>query len=1115
MLTEMACPSDRMRLKDKIIANIAKAIKGIQEAVFFKSQAQVDNGPLILRNNDRQCHKLCENLDHVFLHGLRHVTNGYWKVATEFTHKNAVREIERLQNVTTNLGRGRAWIFMSLNECLLESYIRCMSDNVKFLRKHYVKEALLLDQQQMSVLLTLTSGLECVLFKLEYDLPYLDLSAYPPRTRTASDLEEEEADHVSLRSMSSFSSRHDSETAASTPDSTKALTDSDTASVSSMDTHGIRRNSTRVSTVSTDSGCPADLLSLHSNKQRSITPSDTMSVSSHGSAGEPDRLTRLENIVSTADDLEEGDGGGLEVIRIIGSKKSGGKKKKGAKKSGRRQSPLVTQISAPDLSRANEIPDDVFMTRSVSCTGSEGETKDWSLGQSPSQGDSSDGDRLRSGDKFCDSDPGQKSASNFVVDSNSASINQAPQVRPRSSSSKELERLADETRDSLISGIAQLTTTAANIRAKASSPEWPHDAENLGHLSPITVSLSQTQNCLKDETTESQQHAVASEAPATDTQVCDNELFPSPQMYAQALVPEKTMSALQELESKCAQLCKPVNGNFSLAESSVTQKNANPHPENNSDADSNVRRNNAEIVNRSEANAVTSNNGSVAGNTQGNQNHYKNEDEVDFYSAPTQFVAQAFESESHENSYNKLKDYVHCISGSHDDQLSETVSRSVDNVEKGRDEEQNGVSPQTQEYALRLDNNTKLQIMLDIFTEDSEEFVKMFVTHEGHSEGQRKTLFILVTNYVLYFLRQRGADRKFETELKMPLKDLSFITLSLNKQIMNIESSGPNRRKDRIWLTPGDHLLAQEILDCLEEAVKKAVPPTALTSRFNISSDAPFQTIALRKYISRECHCQEEDVEVEDYSLVCWEDAQATKNRQMSTGREGTLLLRVHDPFKGHLWKPVFVVLRDSMLCIFSQKLDSKPQQYVRLDGEQCVGCRLETSLDRPHCIEIILAKGGSWHLSAASFDEISTWRQSLCLAVSEGMQGSLSLSCLPCVSVVTEQKLLLCHEDVQTKFFRTIASAKVEEVTSLTFDAEVKTYCVVEFESPEARVSSECWVLYFNASHEMDRFVSSLSQVWQDIYQVGLVPGTIENLSLQNHCQDQVKLLLRGLAMK
>lgn len=42
---------------------------------------------------------------------------------------------------------GRAWIFMALNECLLESYIRNISGDARRLKKYYVKEALLLDQQ--------------------------------------------------------------------------------------------------------------------------------------------------------------------------------------------------------------------------------------------------------------------------------------------------------------------------------------------------------------------------------------------------------------------------------------------------------------------------------------------------------------------------------------------------------------------------------------------------------------------------------------------------------------------------------------------------------------------------------------------------------------------------------------------------------------------------------------------------------------------------------------------------------------------------------------------------------------------------------------------------------
>nr|KAG5702505.1 hypothetical protein BaRGS_015137 [Batillaria attramentaria] len=1016
-----------MRLKDKIIANIAKAIKGIQEAVFFKSQAQVDDGPLILRNNDRQCHKLCENLDHVFLHGLRHVTNGYWKVAVEFTHKNAVREIERLQNVTTNLGRGRAWIFMSLNECLLESYIRCIADNTKFLRKHYVKEALLLDQQQMSVLLTLTSGLECVEFRLEYDLPYLDLSAYPPRTRTASEVEEEESDHVSLRSMGSFSSRHNSQTAASTPDSTKALTDSDTASVNSLDAAGLRRNSTRISTISTDSGCPADLLSLHSNKQRSVTPTDTMSVSSHGSSGEPDRLTRLENIVSTTEDVEEGEGGGLEVIRVKGAKKGSGNKKKSAKKGVRKVSPLTTQISAPESCAGSEYGggDDVFMTRSMSASDC---GRQWSLGGTPPQVAMVNGlmqDAVNLGDTAEASTDGLSPNSEVYSASASTSTNGDGvnmETRGRIPSA-ELERLTVETRDSLVAGVTQLSSAVASIRAKAGSPLWAGEerqqTQSPSPSSPVSFPVVSPNSSLLDDAVRpspSTKHSATVDAADETSTNCDNASDHRLSLHTdnQECAAEKTKSALEEMESKCAQLCRPVHDEFTETNTVMSVNDTNSQPESvNRDRDETERRTETSSGIRDDAMCAAANKNSDTANAHVSTGE-EEVDEVDFYSAPSKFVKQSSGSETH--SYSQLQDYVDYISGRHDNQLSHNVCVSADVGQSGVHGQQREISEGQREYALSLDNNTKLQIMLDIFTQDDEEFVKMFVTREGHTEGEMKTLFVLVTNYVLYFLQQRTSDRKFQTELKIHLKDLSFISLSLNKQIVNIESSGPNRRKERIWLTPGDSLLAQEILECLEEAVKKVVPPTALTSRFSIGSDEPLQTIALRKYIARDCHCQEQEVEIEDYTLVCWEDTQASRNRQ-STERDGTLLLRVNDPFKGHLWKPVFVVLRDAMLCVFTSKADNKPQQYVRLDGEQCVGCRLETSLDRPHCIEIILAKGGSWYLSAASFDEVSAWRQSLCLAVSEG---------------------------VQTKFCRTIASAKVEEVTSLTFDPEVNTYCIV-----------------------------------------------------------------------
>lgn len=42
---------------------------------------------------------------------------------------------------------GRAWLYLALSDHLLESYILCFMKNTDLVRKHYVKEALVLDEQ--------------------------------------------------------------------------------------------------------------------------------------------------------------------------------------------------------------------------------------------------------------------------------------------------------------------------------------------------------------------------------------------------------------------------------------------------------------------------------------------------------------------------------------------------------------------------------------------------------------------------------------------------------------------------------------------------------------------------------------------------------------------------------------------------------------------------------------------------------------------------------------------------------------------------------------------------------------------------------------------------------
>lgn len=169
--------------------------------------------------------------------------------------------------------------------------------------------------------------------------------------------------------------------------------------------------------------------------------------------------------------------------------------------------------------------------------------------------------------------------------------------------------------------------------------------------------------------------------------------------------------------------------------------------------------------------------------------------------------------------------------------------------------------------------------------------------------------------------------------------------------------------------------------------------------------------------------------------------------------------------------------------------------------GEQCGGCQRSSATDRPHSFHVVLTERPSLELSAENEEEMADWIQYLCQAVSQGVksssglgprgkvgvpadpvlpgnrkggqeQGPLALRsskaclallrtqvipqgvapapCVPCCLVLTEQKLFTCHEDCQTSFFRSLATAELAEVASVSTEPG-REYCLlVSFQEEE-----------------------------------------------------------------
>ncbi|XP_062960178.1 pleckstrin homology domain-containing family M member 2 isoform X2 [Cynocephalus volans] len=162
-------------VKDRILENISLSVKKLQS--YFA--ACEDETPAI-RNHDKVLQRLCEHLDHALLYGLQDLSSGYWVLVVHFTRREAIKQIEVLQHVATNLGRSRAWLYLALNENSLESYLRLFQENLGLLHKYYVKNALVCSHDHLTLFLTLVSGLEFIRFDLDLDAPYLDLAPYMP-----------------------------------------------------------------------------------------------------------------------------------------------------------------------------------------------------------------------------------------------------------------------------------------------------------------------------------------------------------------------------------------------------------------------------------------------------------------------------------------------------------------------------------------------------------------------------------------------------------------------------------------------------------------------------------------------------------------------------------------------------------------------------------------------------------------------------------------------------------------------------------------------------------------------------------------------------------------------
>ncbi|KAJ8257711.1 hypothetical protein GJAV_G00188870 [Gymnothorax javanicus] len=982
---------DQLKVKDRILENISLSVKKLQS--YFA--ACEDETPAI-RNHDRVLQRLCEHLDHALLYGLQDISSGYWVLVLHFTRKEAVRQIEELQHIATNLGRSRAWLYLALSESSLESYLRLFQENQGLLQKYYFKNALVCSHDHLTLFLTLVSGLEFIRFDLELDAPYLDLAPYMPeyyKPQNLPDFEERlpSSDSLSLHSFTSLTSTNlewdDSAIAPSSEDydfgdifpvlqsvPSAAWEEGDLTDPASCPRSA---GSDPQTVVGLSVGVGAGTAVRGTLTPRSPTfrhnPFNEDSDTNTSAEVTPVHMASQQD-TTTGDDTES-TSTELEVIRMARRRRPG-KKRRGREESGSVGS--SRNVSPPDREELD------------------GDPREAGTGEVA-------GARRRSGGE---EEEGVEEASGLL-------------------------RLPEMTDTSMDSVGQPLREVIDRLNGALDSQSWGEGGEGAGHEDGREGDSAPEEASVTSPPPQPQPFRGDSGGEPPDPTPGDspnsNSLPHTPRDFYRFTPHSPDIAASR-------------GGHYDPAGHGQPQ--------------------------------------TLPGGHEGSG-------EAEGEGAPVTLAAEEEESKPVENG-----------------PILAEEEQEGEADEEEDDEEEGRASPVEASHPaeFRVDNNHLLLLMIHVFRENEEQLFKMVRMSTGHMEGDLQPLYLLLTDCYIYLLRKGAAEKPYTVEEAVSYNELDYISVGLDQQTVTLVCT--NRRR-QFLLDTADSSLTDWFLEALRSSMVKGCREPPYPS---VLTDATMEKLALTKFVSQESHCEVSEVCIRLYSLAHWEDPMDVSvsprggpsgSLDSSITKEGPLLYRAGSTYLGkELWKSCYLVLSNGILYQYPDRTDVTPLLSVTMGSE------------RPHSFQVILTDRPPLELSAENEQDMAEWMQLLCQSVSKGVipQGVAPTPCIPCCLVLTDRKLLTCHQDCQTSFFRSLGGADLCDITGVCVERD-KEYCIIEFAEDRAHFLPP-WVLYFSGCEERDRLLGALEQAWRNVFQVSLPQKSVLDPGQQKRCGEAVVLI-------
>ncbi|NXV77381.1 SNX29 protein, partial [Atlantisia rogersi] len=118
----------------------------------------------------------------------------FWYYVKEVLNKHELQRFYSLKTITTDIGRGRAWLRCALNEHSLERYVHMLLADKNRLSVFYEDWSFMMDEERSSMIPTMAAGLNSILFAINID--NRDLNGQSKCTPTMSDLLKESTQNV-------------------------------------------------------------------------------------------------------------------------------------------------------------------------------------------------------------------------------------------------------------------------------------------------------------------------------------------------------------------------------------------------------------------------------------------------------------------------------------------------------------------------------------------------------------------------------------------------------------------------------------------------------------------------------------------------------------------------------------------------------------------------------------------------------------------------------------------------------------------------------------------------------------------------------------------------------